>query len=195
VALGEVTSMSNFEGVLTGLVAVIALAMLLQSIGLLIAVAVMRKATQRAEERFEEIRAAVMPVVERARTVFERMGPNIEKAASDLSNLTEEVRSQTADVRSALVEIVGRARHQAERVDGMVSGVLDGVDRAGTFVSETVQKPVRQISALVASFKAAVEALRASEPGRPARGVRYAGSQPAAVDGPAREKDMYAQGL
>lgn len=186
--------MSNFQAVLTGLVAVIALAMLLQSIGLLIAVAVMRKATQRAEERFEEIRAAVMPVVERARAVFERMGPNIEKAASELSNLTEEVRSQTADVRSALVEIVGRAKHQAERVDGMVSGVLDGVDRAGTFVTETVQKPVRQITALVASFKAAVEALRASEPGRPARGARYASSEPVAVDGPASKKDMYAQG-
>ncbi len=184
--------MSNFQAVLTGLVAVIALAMLLQSIGLLIAVAVMRRATQRAEERFEEIRAAVMPVVERARAVFERMGPNIEKAASELSNLTEEVRAQTAEVRSAVVEIAGRVKHQAERVDGMVSGVLNGVDRAGTFVSETVQKPVRQISALVASFKAAVEALRDSQPGRPAQRVRYTTSEPAATDGPATKKDMYA---
>lgn len=187
--------MSNFEAVLTGLVAVIALAMLLQSIGLLIAVLVMRKAAQKAEERFGEIRATLMPVVERAREVFERMGPNIEKAASDLSNLTEEVRTQTADVRSALVEIVGRAKHQAERVDGMVSGVLDGVDRAGSFVSDSVRKPVRQITALVSSFKAAVEALRASEPGRPVRPMRYAGSEPVAVDSPSSKKDRYAQGL
>ncbi len=184
--------MSEFEAVLTGLVAVIALAMLLQSIGLLIAVAVLRKATQRAEERFEEVRAAVMPVVDRGREALERMGPKIEKAAAELSNLSEEVRLQTADVRSAVTEITDRVRHQIERLDGMFSGVLDGVDRAGTFVSETVQKPMRQISALVASFKAAVEALRAAETGRPARGVRYPSSEPAAADGPAGKKDMLA---
>lgn len=184
--------MSVFEEVLTGLVAVIALAMLLQSIGLLLAVAVTRKATQRAEERFEEIRTAVMPVVDRIREVFEHMGPNIEKTAEEIRNLSQEVRVQSADVRSAVVEVSDRIRHQVERLDAMVSGVLDGVDRAGSFVSDAVQKPMRQISALVASFKAAVEALRAAETGRPAQGVRYHDGGHAAADGPAGEKDMFA---
>jgi hypothetical protein len=42
----------------------------------------------------------------------------------------------------------------------MFSGTMDAVDKASSFVTQTVGKPVRQLSGLLAGVKAAVESFR-----------------------------------
>ena len=104
-----------------------------------------------------------MPVIENTRDLIARIAPKIEATTSDLAVLTRALRDQTADVQSAADEIVARVRRQASRIDTMLSSVLDAVDRANAFMADTVAKPMRQLSAFLASAKAVVESLRSTE--------------------------------
>ena len=55
---------------------------------------------------------------------------------------------QTADVQSAANEIIARVRSQASRLDAMLTHVLDTLERAGNFMADAVNKPMRQLSAI-----------------------------------------------
>jgi ABC-type transporter Mla subunit MlaD len=145
------------------LVAAVALAIVIQAIVLVAALFVLRKLAKSISEEIEDLRSSVMPVIESTRDLFARLAPKIEATTSDLAALTRALRDQTADVQAAADEIIARARHQATRVDTMLSSVLDAVDRAGAFMADTVSKPMRQLSAFLASARAVVESLRRSE--------------------------------
>jgi hypothetical protein len=60
-------------------------------------------------------------------------------------------------------------------MDSMLTNTFNAVDRAAGFMSDTVSKPMRQLSGILASAKAVVESLRSGvpeplPPGDPARG-------------------------
>jgi ABC-type transporter Mla subunit MlaD len=119
----------------------------------------------------------VLPTVEKTRMLLEktsqfvdktnefvdRMGPKVESAATDVAAIVSGVRRQAADVEAALGEILQKVEKQSRRVDDMFSGTLDAVDKASSFVTQTVGKPVRQLSGLLAGVKAAVESLRTND--------------------------------
>jgi methyl-accepting chemotaxis protein len=146
------------------LIALVALAMLVQAIVLLAAFVAMRKAARSADEKFEELRASIMPLVDKTRDLVTRLAPKIEATAEDLAALTHSLRLQTTDVQYAANEIVTRVRSQASRIDTLLTNVLDAIERAGGFMADAVSKPMRQLSAILASAKAAVESLRNYEP-------------------------------
>jgi ABC-type transporter Mla subunit MlaD len=104
-----------------------------------------------------------MPVIESTRELIARVKPRIEETTLDLSLLTRALRDQTADVQAAADDIIARARRQASRMDTMFTGVLDTVDRAGSFLTDTVAKPLRQLTAFLASARAVVDSLRTPE--------------------------------
>lgn len=146
------------------LIALVALAMLVQAIVLLAAFVAMRKAARSINDKLEEIRSEVMPLVERTRELVTRLSPKIESTADDVAALAHSLRVQTTDVQYAANEIIARARAQAGRIDGLLSNVLDAVERTGGVLADAVNKPLRQLSAILASVKAAVESLRQYEP-------------------------------
>ncbi len=146
------------------LVALIALAMAVQAIVLMVAVAAMRKATKSMADKIEEFRSSVVPLVDKTRDLVTRVAPRIEGTVDDLAVLTSALRRQTSDVQAAADDIVSRARRQASRIDQLLTNVLDALERAGVFMADTVQKPMRQVTALMASAKAVVESLRNSSP-------------------------------
>ncbi len=145
------------------LVAIVALAFLVQAIVLVAALSVLRKLAKSIGEQIEDLRSSIMPVIENTRDLFTRLAPKIESTTSDLAVLTRALRDQTADVQAAAEEMIARARQQASRIDQMLSSVLDAVDRAGSFMADTVAKPMRQLSAFLASAKAVIESLRNTE--------------------------------
>jgi phage-related protein len=145
------------------IVAVIALAVLLQAFVLLAIFVALRKAAHTIEEKIEDLRSSVMPVVDSTRELIARMTPKVETTVDDLAVIVHRLREQTAQVESSAKEILERVRRQTSRVDAMLTTVLDTVDRAGGFINEAISKPMRQLSALLASVKAIVESLRESE--------------------------------
>jgi uncharacterized protein YoxC len=146
------------------IVAAVALALLLQTIFLLAILVIVRKQARSVRKDVEDLRTELMPIVHNARELFVHVAPRVEEAAGDLSALAHQLRTQAADVQSSATEILERLRRQAGRLDAMMSTVLDAIDHAGAFMTDAVAKPMRQLSALLASVRAAVESLQTSEP-------------------------------
>jgi methyl-accepting chemotaxis protein len=160
---------------------------LLQTVFLLAILVSMRKTSKTILSEVESLRSAIMPVVLDSRDLIAssretlagaqefvtsaqgflaRVSPKIEAAISDLAEITHGLRTQTMQMQSSAQEIVGRLQKQSERVDYMITGFLDTVDRAGGFVSNVVSKPVQQISNILRAVKAIVESLRTPPPPR-----------------------------
>jgi methyl-accepting chemotaxis protein len=175
--LREGNTMPNLDNqtIQLALVAAVALAMLIQAIVLFAALIALRKLAKSIRQEIDDLRSSVMPLIENTRNLLARVAPKIEQTASDLALLTRALRNQTADVQAAADEIIGRAQRQARRVDSMLSNVLDSVDRAGSFMADTVAKPMRQLSAFLASAKAVIESLRSTQGASRAEANRASG--------------------
>jgi septal ring factor EnvC (AmiA/AmiB activator) len=164
--LREIIIMSKLDNqtIQLVLIALVALAMLVQAFVLLAAFIAMRKAARSIDDKLEAFRSSVTPLIDNTRALVARLTPRIEETADDLAALTHSLRVQAADIQFAANEIVARARIQATRLDGILTHVLDTLQRTGNFVTDAVSKPVRQFSAILASVKAVVESLRTGAP-------------------------------
>ncbi len=158
------------ESILLAFAVVTGLALVFQTIVLVMFFVSMRKAAAAIKEEVEEVRSAIIPLVYNTRDLCSRVGPKIESTidkiettVDDLSEIAHGLRIQTAEVQMATLEIMGRVRRQSDRIDGMFSNALDVVEHAGGFLANVVSKPVRQVTGVVASVKAIVDSLRASE--------------------------------
>jgi len=149
------------QTLLLAFVAVTGAAVLLQAIILLFIYLTVSKAARAVREEVEDLRSAMMPVIYNTRDLFTRLAPKVEGAVDDLADIAKGLKAQTSETQFVIAEILNRLRHQAGRVDAMFTGVLDGVDRAGSFVADVISRPVRQISGVLASIRAIVETLRA----------------------------------
>jgi methyl-accepting chemotaxis protein len=171
------------QTILLALAAITGLAMFLQVFILLGIFVSMRKAAGSIRKEIGSLRASIMPVIfdtqellansrdtlfntqefiANAQAFLTRVSPKVEAAAGDLVEITKGLKAQTALVQLSVQEIVDRVRKQSNRVDNMVTGVLDTADRAGGFVNDVVARPVRQVSGILAAIKAIVESLRGS---------------------------------
>jgi signal transduction histidine kinase len=142
----------------------IALAMLIQAGVLLAAFLAMRKAARSMDEKIDDVRSQVLPLIETTRNLMTKVAPRIESASEDMANIAHTLRVQSANLQTAADEILERARSQAGRLDTMLSSLFDAVDRTGEFMADCINKPIRQFSALVASARAAIESFRTTVP-------------------------------
>jgi ABC-type transporter Mla subunit MlaD len=165
--------MPNFDNqtIQLALIAVVALALLLQAIVLLALYFSMRKAARSVKEGFEDLRDSISPIIDNTRELVSRVAPRIESSADDLAAMTHSLRRQTADVQASATEILERLRNQTVRLDGMITGVFNTMDKVSGFMADAVAKPMRQLSGILASVRAVVESLRnnAETAARPAR--------------------------
>jgi uncharacterized protein YoxC len=150
----------NHDSLLVVFIAITGAAVLLQAIILFAFYLTVRKTTEALQAQVEDMRSSVLPVLKDSQQFLARVGPKIESVAGDLEKLTYVLHVQSVELHSTVAEILERVRRQTSRVDGMLTNVLDGVDRAGGFVVEAVNLPIRQLSALTAAAKAIVGALR-----------------------------------
>ncbi|MFZ0302351.1 MAG: hypothetical protein WAL75_06685 [Terracidiphilus sp.] len=142
----------------------IALAMLVQAGVLLATFLAMRKAAQAMNEKIDDMRSQVLPLIETSRNLMTKLAPRIESASEDMATIAHTLRVQSANLQTAADEILERARSQAGRLDTMLSSLFDAVDRTGEFMADCINKPIRQFSALLASARAAIESFRTTVP-------------------------------
>lgn len=149
------------------IIAVAALAVVSQAIVLIAILMSMKKAAHTIQAELKELRASVMPVIFDTGDFITRVAPKIESTASDVAEIVQTSRARIAELESTVTEILTRLHYQTARVDGMVTDALNTVDRVGGYVTETVAKPARQISGIVAAAKAVVDALNSPTPPNP----------------------------
>ncbi len=139
--------------------AVTAFGVLLQALILFGIFLASRKAMRRVETLSDELKTHVVPVLVSTRNLLEDVSPRIKEAVGNLTLATEELRSQAENINSTLGSIVDKTRVQADRVDGMVSDALDGVNHAVHTVQQTVAVPLRQFTGVLNGLRAGLDAL------------------------------------
>lgn len=157
--------MQDHETIELIFVAIAALALLTQTFILLAIFLAVKKGVGSLKGEVEEIRASVMPVMQKTRDIVERLSPAVEQGVTDLASVARVLRAQAAAVDETIADVLDRVRNETSRIDAMFSGTLDAVDRAGAYVTEVVSKPVRQVSGILASIRAIIESLTTSNPG------------------------------
>jgi hypothetical protein len=84
-----------------------------------------------------------------------------------MADLTHRVKQQGAEVQATTADILERVHRQTSRVDTMITEVIDGIEHASNVVSDSVSRPVRQVTAMLASAKAFLSVLATGRrPGR-----------------------------
>ncbi|MGH9607798.1 MAG: hypothetical protein ACRD3N_19090 [Terracidiphilus sp.] len=142
--------------------ALVAVAVLLQVILVLAILVGVGKMGKTVKGELEDLRSSVMPIVYNTRELIVNVTPKIEAMVDDLAAVMHGLRTQSSEIESVGTEVLERLRRQSVRLDAMVSGTLDAVDKTGAAVADAVNRPVRQISGLLASAKAVVGSLRDS---------------------------------
>lgn len=157
--------MPNFDvqTVQVVVLALVGVAVLLQVILVIAIFAAMSKMGKSIKDEIEDVRTSVLPIIFNTRELMTSLTPKIEATVDDMAALVHGLRTQSKEVESVSAEIVERLRRQSTRLDAMTTRLLDVVDRTGTVVVDTVNRPVRQLSGLVASAKAVVQSLRNSD--------------------------------
>lgn len=130
------------------------LALLVQAIVMLAAFLTMRKSIISIKADVQEMRTSVMPILAKSKETLDKVTPKIESIATDISELVQRVKVQSFEVQAVAAEILDRVERQTSRVDHMFTGLIDGVEHATNLVTDSVTRPVRQVSAVLASAKA-----------------------------------------
>lgn len=136
-----------------------AFALLVQAIVMMVAYFMVRKTIGTVQDDINEIRSTVMPMLTRSKEILEKVGPKVESVAADVADIAQSAREQTAHIRATADEILDRVQRQTSRVDTMFTSVVDGVEHASNVVSDSVSRPVRQVTAILASAKAFLSVL------------------------------------
>lgn len=174
----------DHETILLAFAVVTGLALIFQTLLLVIIAVSVSKAAGSLKREAENLRTSVMPVLYDARDmmastqtvlastqdfiagaqgVLARISPQIESATGDLAVIAQGLRVQTDEMQLAATEILERVRKQGSRLDEMCTSLLDSMDRAGGFVASAVSAPVRQVSKVLNTVKAVVESLRSPQ--------------------------------
>jgi hypothetical protein len=169
------------QNILLAFVVITGLAVSLQAILLLIIFITLRKATGIIRDEAENLHSSLMPVLydtrdtlasaretlvstqeflTNAQGFLTRVSPKVEATAGDLAEITHGLRTQVAQMQSSALEIMDGVQMQSNRLNHMITGLLDTVDRAGNFVTNVVSRPVQQVSGILRMVKAIVESLR-----------------------------------
>jgi methyl-accepting chemotaxis protein len=187
---------SNLQTLLIVFIGLTAVAVLMQACVLLGIFLTIRKAVNFAKEEAEGYRNKLTPVIDSgsklvasgkemvasATELIKNLEPQLKTAATELSEMTQSLHDQTERLQAQADEIAAKVRMQTNRVDGMTTSFLNGVDRTGRFLNEAVNVPIRQVNGIVAAAKAVVDTLRTPPPPRARR---------VSVDSPADEKDLF----
>ena len=162
------------QTILLIILGVIATAILGQAILLFAIFLVVRKTARSLNEQLEEVRSAAMPIIYNTRELFKRVAPRLEDTAADLAAMAHGLRVQTADIQASAADVLDKMRQQSARLDQMVTTIFDAVDRATSFVTETISKPLRQLSGILATARSVIDSIRphaaapeSAEPQRP----------------------------
>lgn len=155
---------SNLETMQVVILALVAIALFVNSLLVVIALVSVGKLGKKMKSEVEDLRATVMPMIQDTRDLLTNLSPKVEAATDDMSAILHTLRSQMAAFESVSEEVVGRFRRQAQRMEGVVSGLITTADLTSMAVGDKVGRPLRKIAGLVASARAVVETLRAPAP-------------------------------
>jgi hypothetical protein len=152
-------------------VLMVAVALMLQAFALIAMAWGAAKTRKRGLEIFEEIRAKMMPVLENSHGFIQETGPKVKIIMDNLVEASHVVRAKAMEFDATATDLNSKTRAQMNRVDGMVTSVLDTTSDISQTVTRGIKMPVREFSGLMNGLKAGLDVLvgRSKGPGRNSR--------------------------
>ena len=139
----------NQSTLLTVFIAVTAVAVVLQTLilaGVSIAVLKMAKRMQALQSRVND---QVLPMMEKARTLVDESVPKLQTVVTNLTESSGVIRAQVEKIDGVVTQIVENVRTQASRIDVLTTRTLERVDSTAATVQHTVTSPIRRIGGVV----------------------------------------------
>lgn len=140
-------------------VGMVAVAMLIQAIVVVVAAIGAAKARSRMMAIAEEARLKAMPIIDSAQGMMQELHPKFRTIADNLVETSHVVRAKAQDFDETISDVNLRARAQTERVDEMVSTVLDTTAGLANTLTRSVSVPVREFNGLMSGLKAGIDVL------------------------------------
>lgn len=140
-------------------VGMVAIAMVTQAIVVIGAVIGAAKARKQLLAIAEEIKLKTVPVIEVTNSVINDLHPKVRTIADNFVETSHLVRAKAQEFDATITDVNQRARAQTERVDDMVSAVLDTTSGIASSVTRSVQMPVRELHGVMAGLKAGIDVL------------------------------------
>lgn len=153
---------------------------LLVEIGVLVAVQVVvligiwmtfRKSSDKITALAEDAHRRTIPILEAANSLVQTTRPQMETIVSNLTYVSEAMKSQADKVDSTLNDIIDRTRLQVVRADELVSRTMDRVENTTEMVHHTVISPVRQLSGVLQGISTGFNVLFGRRQRRDGNGV------------------------
>lgn len=158
--------------------AIIALALVVQAVGVLISSAFGAKLLHRVNAIADIVETKTGPILDQTSIILRDLAPKIknvtEKAESisaNVEHISVKVRDQVTELsvtvgelNATVREINGRTRAQVVRADAIVSDAMHATEEISQTVQSGIRGPVKQIAGVIAGLKAGIETLVARSP-------------------------------
>jgi len=147
-------------------VAFIAAALMLQALGVLLVaiyaakfLAVLHSISRNVEEKALPMIVRTSDLVRDLTPKINAISTNVEQATYTVRAKVDELGETVSELNKTVSEANSRTRVHVARVDGMISEALDTTEDVSRTVQQGIRVPVREIAAIIAGIKVAVETL------------------------------------
>ena len=154
---------------------VIAVALVAQAVGVLMAAAFALKMFRKIEAMTNSFDRKTTPIIENMTALAAELTPKVRAITTNVEEISYTVREKCDEVSATLSEINRtvadlniKTRVHVNHVDGLVTEALVTTEEVSRTVQESIKKPVRQIAGIIAGLRAGIETLAQRSPfGKP----------------------------
>jgi methyl-accepting chemotaxis protein len=147
-------------------VGVIAVAMVAQAIGVLMAASYGAKLLMKLDKLSGSFESKTSPILAKTNKLLEELGPKIQSVSTNVEQISYTVREkvdeigQTASrVNETVSQANSRARAQVARADSLVTEAMNTTEEVSRTVQNGIRIPVREIAGVIAGVRAAITTL------------------------------------
>ena len=158
------------ENMFLFLVIVIAVALLAQTVILLVFVVAFRNWCQRTGAVLDEMNRNAEPMLRAARELLAESKGKLDAITANVSEILQLTKNQVSRVDGLITDASDRARLQLIRLDQLASDTLKRFEETTEAIQRGVLAPVREIAAILAGVRTALDFLLR----RNKRGVQHA---------------------
>ncbi|HJZ64593.1 MAG TPA: DUF948 domain-containing protein [Candidatus Acidoferrum sp.] len=141
-------------------IAIVAVALILQVIILTALFLQTRKTMLQIERTVNDLNTKFSPILTRVQILLEDTQPKISDMVNDAAHVVYLARGQAQKVDRVFTEATDRLRGQLVRADRILTGTLEAVEEAGSQFKHSFWRPVQKASALVQGIKVGIDLLR-----------------------------------
>jgi uncharacterized protein YoxC len=146
--------------------AIIAIALVVQAVGVVISGAFAAKLLHRVDGIADMVEKKTGPILDKTNQMLHDLSPKVHSLTENAEQISYTVRTKVdelaatvSELNETVLEINGRTRMQVVRVDGIVTDALIATEEISQTVQNGIKAPVRQIAGVIAGLRAGLETL------------------------------------